>query len=313
MMSSARPLYSDAVTDYMTGFIDHYIGGASSFQTNYNVTLFVYRGYGVNSGNTVYIPSSELRPDYNDIRFVDDKGRLLPYWICSSTSTYAMISVMLYEIPTTGVVIRVLYGGNTLPAGQNGAACFPTFFDDFLGAALDGAKWSTSGNSQTVANSQVTVTYNGGMSKLATQSTWAAGYCAMYSASLTIGYKTMVAWTAMNGGTLAGLYAHYPVNNHYSAVADSDGNFTSYSSTDLGTTYTGTHVWEMARRATTTAQLWIDGVSVSTLTTYAPVSALPIRFLAQDSGSSIVCDWIGIRKHVNPEPAHGWWGWLEDL
>lgn len=317
---SRQFLYSDPVTDLMTGYIDHYIGGAATFQTNYQVMFTVYRGYGTNTGNTVYIPSSELSADYSNIRFADDKGRLLPYWIESSTSVYATVWVLLYDIPTTGACVKILFGGNNLISASNGATTFPTLFDHFTDAALNSNVWAT------VKGTWEGVTVSGGIVSCTADSNDAHGIKTVANMGTNIAVRAYLKPNHPNNMSyLESLRARYADDSHqvsaYYAHVGAGTNLKYFETNDgVNADYTAITGVSSAQYYTVEAKLgassviWtVDGAnSVTQSTYYDPISAM-VQMTTYANGSKIDCDWILVRKYTDTEPAHGWWGWLEDL
>ncbi|WP_048141466.1 DUF2341 domain-containing protein [Methanosarcina horonobensis] len=89
----------------------------------------------------------EMQSDFDDVRFVDDNGIPLPYWIEEKTdSVSAKVWVKVPEIDGIhGTTINMYYGNSGVPSASNGNAVFD-FFDDFESGVLDTAKWNTIGS-----------------------------------------------------------------------------------------------------------------------------------------------------------------------
>ncbi len=97
-----------------------------------------------------------------DIRFVDEYGNVLNYWIeeYDYSAKRAMIWVKVPEIPANGIVTLQMYWYNPgATPRSNGDATF-LFFDDFLGTSLDTNKWKSTMNSQ-LLNSAIKTWSNG--------------------------------------------------------------------------------------------------------------------------------------------------------
>lgn len=295
----SRQLYSDPVTDYMTGSVDHRIEGSSAgVQTNYQVLFRVYRGYGSNTGNTLYIPPSELRSDYADIRFVDDKLRTLPHYIEIVGSNYADTLVNLLEIPTTGTTIRVLFGGGAIISGSNGAAAFPIFFDGF--DSFSSTIWPTSTNAS--ASGGILTISNGsilGATQYPVNRKFRTYASLANNVNCNIGQSESTNYTLFQG--------NYPTGSAINARSSSG----SETSANLGAS-AGYHVYEYVRKSTTAVLFYIDNVLKSTISTNVPTSAIKISCSAS-SGATVSMDYVSILNYCDPEPSHGWWGSLEDL
>jgi RHS repeat-associated protein len=103
----------------------------------------------------------EMQSDFDDIRFTDENGDLLPYWIeAKNDSISAKVWVKVPEIDViNGATIKMYYGNPEIPSGENGGAVFD-FFDDFDGSSIDTSKWQTeskSGSSPTISVSDSVV------------------------------------------------------------------------------------------------------------------------------------------------------------
>jgi len=86
---------------------------------------------------------TDMSPDYADLRFTDETGTvLLPHWLEQYTApvgaqVWVRVPVVAGDDITT---IRMYYGNPAAVDASNGTDTF-LFFDDFLGASLDPAKW----------------------------------------------------------------------------------------------------------------------------------------------------------------------------
>jgi len=89
------------------------------------------------------IKQGKMRPDAGDIRFTDENGTLLPYWIESGINTSSTrIWVRIPYIPANSTrSIFMYYNNPSATSASNGEATF-LFFDDFNGADLDRTKWT---------------------------------------------------------------------------------------------------------------------------------------------------------------------------
>ena len=76
-------------------------------------------------------PLEKCKPDGSDIRFRDDNGQALPYWIESWTSEEAIVWCKIPFIPAKEEkIISIIYGNPAASSESNGNATFE-FFDDF--------------------------------------------------------------------------------------------------------------------------------------------------------------------------------------
>lgn len=315
MILRSRQLYSDPLTDYMTGYVDHLILGAASYQTDYQVLIRIYRGYVQNTGNAIYIPPSECRPDFSDIRFADTAGRLLPYWIETTGTDYADIWVKLYQIPTTGAVVRVLFGGGAIPSAPNSSTTFQ-FYDDFLGSALDATKWTNPTHTGTVSVSSgviTLVTSNASGEEIRSISTFGTNTAIRMSAGMT---KNAASGTYSYFGYHNGTqYVDAQIISNTGVFLRNNNGSANNAAITCATDYS-LNLYDIARNGTTDTRYYENGASAATNSSNVPTGALNLSFGAiPNSGTTegVKCDWILVRSYTYPEPSHGWWGPLEDL
>ncbi|WP_048065292.1 DUF2341 domain-containing protein [Methanosarcina acetivorans] len=90
---------------------------------------------------------SEMQSDFDDLRFVDENGILLPYWIEEKVdSSYAKVWVKVPVIDgIDGATIKMYYDNSYVSSAENGDDVFE-FFDDFESGVIDNAKWNEVGS-----------------------------------------------------------------------------------------------------------------------------------------------------------------------
>ncbi len=142
---------ASAVQDY-SYFKSHTImGSPDGVLHNYQVRFVVHSGDGTDYGQDVYLGGrSQSWP--NDIRFTDNAGNLLSYWIESFNASDAIIWVNVDDIPASpaAATIDIYYGKQDDKGASNGDVTF-TFFDDFNNSVIDNAKWGSPSNTTTVS------------------------------------------------------------------------------------------------------------------------------------------------------------------
>jgi len=91
---------------------------------------------------------SKAKVDGSDIRFTDNSGNELPYWIedFNSASQIGTIWVKIPILPQNGIItIKIYYGNNLASSSSYGNAVFE-FFDDFNSGTIDPSLWTTQQN-----------------------------------------------------------------------------------------------------------------------------------------------------------------------
>lgn len=90
-----------------------------------------------------------------DIRFMDENGNELDYWIedWDSISKKATIWVKISKIPSNGEIMLILYSGNPLAANAGSGASTFEFFDHFEGTGIDHSTWHINSGNPSVSDS----------------------------------------------------------------------------------------------------------------------------------------------------------------
>lgn len=144
---------ASTIQDYSYYKSQAILGSPDGVLHDYQVRLVVHSGDGTGYGQDVYLGGhSESWP--NDIRFADNDGNPLNYWIESYNASMAIIWVNVDRIPASpGMTsIRIYYGKPDDVSAGNGDATFD-FFDDFNNNVIDTAKWGSPSNTTTVSES----------------------------------------------------------------------------------------------------------------------------------------------------------------
>mgnify|MGYP003393779888 FL=1 len=149
-------------------------GTTSGAQTNYQMKLAIIKGAGSDSAGTVYL-NNHAADWPEDIRFVKSDGiTSLDFWREEYDTADGTWWVEFDSIPISpGTATFYMYYGKVGDTdASNGANTF-LFFDDFPGVAIDGAKWTPTGN-VTVASSICTIIFTTGGSQILNKTAGAA-------------------------------------------------------------------------------------------------------------------------------------------
>ena len=115
--------------------------------------------------DTLYT-ANKVQADCDDLRFTDNTGNLLSYWIEDTASASETVTcnsadidvwIKMSSIPTTGATIYMYYGNANASSLSNGKSTFE-FFEDFSTATLDPVRWAAATGSASIANGEITVT-----------------------------------------------------------------------------------------------------------------------------------------------------------
>lgn len=300
----------------MTCCIDHRIEGSSAgFQTDYPLLFRVYRGYGTNTGNTVYIPPSELSRDFNDIRFVDAIGAILPHWIETTGTNYIDVWVKLNRIPTTGTSIRVLSGGGVVSA-SNGSTTFPTLFDDF-NSSLDTSKWGSQIGTVTTESGSLKVgsgsnSWSRVISTAAAPTNFRLVSYAKIPVCNDVSHDHWVgACTASTTSVVAFVNTGGDTSQSYIRIINATGNSTTIQPATID--FRNTWARFECVRASSYLYFYVNGALAKSYTTGFETGTMYANPQVYDANDYLYVDWLFLSNFCNPEPTHGWWGTLEDV
>jgi len=273
----------------------------------------VHYGSGTDSGEDVYL-NGGCRTDFGDVRFTDNGGVTeLDYWIEEKTdSDYAIFWVEVKDdLSSSDVTIYIYYGKSDATTTSNGSETF-IFFEDW--DTIDSDIWKLDGNGSASTSDSI-LTLTGG-----TENEEIKTVSASYGTNTALRAKIWAPdpdhpWLGLGyvsaGKNLWGSGDEYRTSMYrYSSYPDGiaingDDENVSYD-TDLGWSTTDVVIAEI-KRLTNKALYLINDVD-DTLTTYNTSAQREIGLVAISNLSKLACDWILIRKCVDPEPSHGTWG-----
>jgi len=315
----------------------HVINPASGAGTNYQIKVTVHYGAGSDSGEDVYL-DGKCRTDFGDVRFTDDDGVTLDYWMEEKVdSDYAIFWVEVADdLSTTAQTIYIYYGKSDATTTSNGTNTFPDLFDDFEDGVIDTNIWTKAVDNATYADVYETGGHLVLHKKAISSSPWrdARVYTAAKSVNKALRYRYMrniISGGGENTRSIMGFSNHhvpasitegvYWYNGQWSGYnygnrivyrAENDDNLLSASyDTDAPdeewmvlesrwATDKAQHLKNDANRLTTTDAMYIPDIS------------LPVYFSvgcgADNKEVKHHIDWVFIRKYVDPEPSHGVWG-----
>ena len=243
-----------------------------------------------------------MRSDFRDIRFTQQGGTNCPYWI--ETYTARTSATVWIKVPSASQTILFMYYGNGGVASASSGTNTFDLFDDFLGTTLDTDKWTSEAlaggtGSISVSGGICTITRAGGNGwTLKSNTTFGTGYA--FRSKFNIPDATKYGFggfeTVTNYSTL--VYTDTPGANHFNIINRNPAG--TNTSADVGAGYTGYHVFDVCRNASTSVIYAADDSTLGTLSTNVPTGSLNVRFGAQEQ--TIYVDWVVVRKYVATEP-----------
>ncbi|MFX0088924.1 MAG: DUF2341 domain-containing protein [Candidatus Hodarchaeota archaeon] len=312
-------------SNWLTGWShrkSHTINPASGAGTDYQIRITVNFGAGTDNGENAYC-DSQCRADFGDIRFTDDDGVTeLDYWMEEKVDfNYGVFWVEIRDdLSTTSATIFMYYGNSTATTTSNGTETF-LWFDDFIGNSLDNGKWNEVGGPEiSVSGSECSINSDGGDGIVFENAVdyddvridhkaKRNDYNRRHTYSLKIGtvpHLSNIIW-------------------HHSGVDESpmqeDITYTvfdgSWSGLDVVIRDVDTNQYYLFSQWKTTDQykpsIYALNYTQLATTTTRTVSdnSFKYQLFVHDIGngnSTLVLDWVRIRKYVSPEPSHGIWG-----
>jgi hypothetical protein len=291
-------------------------------RTNYPTLITVHRSAGVDSGTDVYV-GTECKEDYSDLRFaLTDMATLLPYWVEHNTITSASAKVWV-NIPSiisdSSVSYYMLFGNSFAVDMSDGDATF-TFFEDFLGSAIDNTKWrlDASGTQLTrVSNSILSLGLQARLGALASYK-YGTGFAFGFNGYSTVERDggSQIFWfggafssSELNADSLDKVFIQdWADTKSFQTVKNSTA--TSHS---RATTISDFATIEL-RRYSNSCEYWLNDGYVDTITTNIPLLNCGFVFTDGDTGGGGVIskytyvDWCRVRKVACTEPTFGTWG-----
>ena len=294
----------------------HVIENATGAGINYQVSLVVNYGSGVDGGDTVYL-GGNCGQDFGDIRFTDGDGVTeLDYWLESYTpSGSALFWVEIADDLSSSDVVIYVYYGNNVSTTSNGENTF-LLFDHFEGTAIDTDKWDViQPQTFTVANSwavcQAELLYD--VPCLFSQDIFPSVNVAVEAkinvvdpGSTTYSSWRVCFWNRGEGIRPSDGYNWFAEGNwHRRIFFDSSDSWDTDKDKGLveGDVRTNLYITDGKIRWTAEGtRNFDDSWTVTTTNTDRQMFCFGVY------DGEVKCDFIFIRNYVENEPAHGDWG-----
>lgn len=262
--------------------------------------IYAYGDLWNTAEGTVIFCNNHARTDFGDIRFTDDDMVTnLDYWfeeLYNSENASVWVEVA-DDLSTTSQTIYVYYGNSGASSISNGPWTFP-FFDEFNGVSLNASKWDESGTVSVDSGTVIVVGDSYAIGKTSFGHAFAVRALAKVSADN--GYLNVFA-LADKTSDHAGIRRDTVTNYWRSAIEDDPTEDIIATAVSEDTDY---HVAETARISGDVIKSFLDNSLVATHTDSAsiPDSNLFPTVRAWVAGPTVTCDWVLVRKYVDPEP-----------
>jgi len=266
---------------------------AANFQVKVSLAAGQYTGMNANG---------------NDLRFYDVNNNLCNYWI--ETWNTGSASTIWVKVTTSGAnALYMYYGNGSASAATNGASTFD-FFDGFDGSSLS-ANWqqSTSNATVSVSGGQVTLSCNSnsGSVNISSPFTTASTSFFLETKHLEGAYyrNRFYAATSLFGTNPLGFDNGYFYNGSAGArsTAQVFWNGTWNYTVNANTNYLSRWLITDGSTYNWYTLTYSDGVirDTRTSTTTSTIRYITIA-LNEASGTSIIVDWVRVRKYTASEP-----------
>jgi|694.fasta_scaffold04378_2 hypothetical protein len=272
--------------------------------------------------------AGKLQNDCDDLRFTDNTGNLLPYWIEDSASASEAVTcnsadvtvwIRIPSVPTTGAILYMYYGNNNAGAASNGKLTFP-FFEDFGDSTLNTRTWTATG----------TASITSGEIAISTGAIYLNSSLTFIPANYH--FEQRVKWTdttGNNSGLTVAEAQSVAVNNSTSLMVSSlaisnttssfivgafagDGGAASYNVVNGSTQYTATSgVYHISGVGFDSSTMKYYNNRTLTNSYTGSISAYPYLYLGYLIGSAastidgrnMTTDWLIARKYASTAPS----------
>lgn len=272
---------------------DATVNNTGSDQSYYQMNFTVNTSAGTSSESVIYL-NSHAESDLDDLRFTDISDNIYPYFIENTANPYNIwVNI---TTPTGDSTVRVQYGNASTSSVSNITDTFP-FGDEFVGTALEGAFWDTSG---TVSVGSGIATVTGIGSQLRSDAVFAYGVNHSIRANISSSSASYINFGWEDGVSSSNFAIFYA-----SASTDTKGMnrkaggaMPTVDVTDFGTTY---HIVDINRTGTTSVQYSVDGSTPASESTQVPIVNLRVR--VHNGGThNTMLDWIFVRNYTSTPP-----------
>lgn len=277
---------------------------------NYQMRLVFHNITGTDSGEDCYLGTHINQTDWDDLRITTTSDGICDMWIQEQGANYAVVWVEIPKIyPGSDNRLFIYYGKSLATSVSDGDATF-RFWGTFEQVPLNVAKWAYTGNYTQYTDGGTTyvdVVRNAtsGASRIYSLDTfsYATGYELIGKVRLDLYNSTFFGLTS---GTKA---LYFRTDTTYSDMLYAQSsNVGGPTYTNLSNIYTGFQIYQVQRPPNGEyARFLINGSQVANHISDIPTTTMATDISALVVGSNTTCDWILVKRYVDPEPQHGVW------
>jgi hypothetical protein len=235
-----------------------------------------------------------MNTDGSDIRFTDQFGNPLPYWIESFEDNVFTIWILF---STDNNYLYYHYGNPDAVSESSGSDVFD-FFDDF--SAVDTNKWTYSGATHySYSNSTIQLNGTGNPSYILSKSTFENNSiieCKAYHPTPNSGFAGM--YGAANNFSVWRFDGDAATNEMQMTYNPSGSQYLVDTRHRIANQYT---IYGIELSGTVN-KFYINGYLRDTMSSYCPTYPLYIYLSSSYNEGTVVYDWVRIRYHLSTEP-----------
>lgn len=273
---------------------------ASGTLTNYQKKILVGESAGAPGENVDC--GGLCKTDFSDLRFCNNAGADLSYWIESVTGVtpnrLAIVWVKFDSVATSATTFWMYYGNPSATTAISGANTFD-FWEDW--DSIDAGKWSvvTAGGTVTVASSILSINTAGNSSIAAVNANWTLPIVVEWKYRRPSFFRNRVHM----GEVATADWGDFSPNfywNGFTGIVFTNNVWYIYQSIHLSNSFS-LNIYDTAYASTLLAR--------SFATTWANTGKFSMSG-TESASSDMDCDWVRSRQYTPIEPTWGAWSAL---
>ena len=245
-----------------------------------------------------------LKPSSGDLRFTKNDGTtLLSFWVekveGTSPNRVAYCWVKINDNLDNNVDIYCYYGNSNATNVSNGDDTF-IFFDDFNGSSLDTNKWNELNTGPLTINSSILTIKSDAddtSHDVYSKDTFSYDHCLRGR----IAIKPKTCFALENSQHTESVLEWYDASEKWRFANKTGGTLYQI---EIGDADVGAwHIDEIIYKSDK-GKLRRDGSDITSQSSGVPNIALPVNIRSWSATNDIRCDWVLVRKYIDPEPSY---------